>query len=240
MAAASDFDFVALEPRRADKGAAPKRVKGQTKKGATARPSRFAMIWRYRTPAFGVALLCGLLAAIVVNAMFLQHGRHPAPLFGSTVKIVAPKPPTRPASLGVLLKDDIPQPALQPVSPAQDAAFAAPAVADASAPTPASAPAAAAIPAAAVAPHAADIAHKGAAAHKAHGAKAAHASAAHSPTTHAPAARKAADPIGALIANGGVAPAKPAHDAKTGAGHAVRHAAKPPAKPAVRQAQNAQ
>ncbi len=32
-------------------------------------------------------MLCGLLGAIAVNAMFLQHGRHPAPLFGSTVKI---------------------------------------------------------------------------------------------------------------------------------------------------------
>jgi Putative peptidoglycan binding domain len=129
IAAASDFDFVALEPRRSDKGAAGKGARPKSersKKAAAAPPSRLAGLWRYRTPALGAALLTGLLAAVVVNALFLQHGRHPAPLFGATFKIAPPKPPVRPASFDALLNEDIPQGALKPVDPAQSAAFAAP------------------------------------------------------------------------------------------------------------------
>jgi hypothetical protein len=136
IAAASDFDFVALEPRRPS---ARKTGKGQ-KAAAGARPSRLAALWRYRTPALGAGLLCVLLGGIAVNAMFLQHGRHPAPLFGSTVKIEQPKPPrppVRPSSIDALLTERIPSAPLQPVNPAQGAAFSPPAVDD----EPASAPA---------------------------------------------------------------------------------------------------
>ncbi|MDR3460867.1 MAG: peptidoglycan-binding domain-containing protein [Beijerinckiaceae bacterium] len=132
IAAASDFDFVALEPRRSAHAGARKRGKGQNKASA-AQASRFAALWRYRTPAFGAALLCAMLGAIAVNAMFLQHGRHPAPLFGSTVKIEpprAPKPPARPTSIDALINERIPAAPLQPVNAAPEAAFSAPAVDD--------------------------------------------------------------------------------------------------------------
>ncbi|WP_298424833.1 peptidoglycan-binding protein [Rhodoblastus sp.] len=133
IAAASDFDFVALEPRRVAKGATRKRSKSQ-KKGADVGAARFSILWRYRTPALGSFILVGLLAAIVVNAMFLQRGRHPAPLFGSTVRIAPPAPPVRPASFEPLLGDSIPQAALRPVDPATEAAFSAPVVDDKPAP----------------------------------------------------------------------------------------------------------
>jgi hypothetical protein len=139
IAAASDFDFVALEPRRPN---ARKRGKVQ-KAAAEARPSRIVALWRYRTPAFAAGLLCVLLGGIAVNAMFLQHGRHPAPLFGSTVKIEQPKPPrppVRPSSIDALLTERIPSAPLQPVNPAQGAAFSPPAVDDQAAAAPASAP----------------------------------------------------------------------------------------------------
>jgi hypothetical protein len=140
MAAASDFDFVALEPRRPS---ARKRGKGGNA-AAEARPSRFAAVWRYRTPALAAGLLCALLGGIAVNAMFLQHGRHPAPLFGSTVKIEQPKPPrppVRPSSIDALLTERIPSAPLQPVNPAQGAAFSPAAVDDEAAAAPAAAPA---------------------------------------------------------------------------------------------------
>jgi hypothetical protein len=127
IAAASDFDFVAVEPRPAAKGAAGKRAKG-SKKTANAGRWRLGVLWRYRTPALGALVLGGLLAAIVVNAVFLQHGRHPAPLFGSTFKIEPPRPPARPAGLDTLLNERMPGLPLQPVNPSQDAAFSAPMV----------------------------------------------------------------------------------------------------------------
>jgi hypothetical protein len=148
IAAASDFDFVALEPRRSAQAGARKRGKGQNKTAAQA--SRFAALWRYRAPAFGMVMLCAMLGAIAVNAMFLQHGRHPAPLFGSTVKIEpprAPKPPARPTSIDALINERLPAAPLQPVNAAPDAAFSAPAVDDQ--PAPETAAQAAAAPAAA-------------------------------------------------------------------------------------------
>lgn len=149
IAAASDFDFVALEPRRPPQGGARKRAQGKNagKNAAGANGSRFGAVWRYRTPAFGAILLSALLGAIVVNAMFLQHGRHPAPLFGATVKIEAPKPPPRPpirpSSIDALLTERIPAAPLQPVNPAQEAAFSPPVTDEqpaAAAPAPAAAP----------------------------------------------------------------------------------------------------
>lgn len=135
IAAASDFDFVALEPRRTGKGAR-RQSRGQAQQQASF-ASRILSLWRYRTPAFGGVLLCALLGAIAVNAMFLQHGRHPAPLFGSTVKIEPPRPPAppkahvRPNSIDALLTERIPAAPLQPVNPATDAAFSPPVADDA-------------------------------------------------------------------------------------------------------------
>ncbi len=123
IAAASDFDFVAAEPRRA-KSAAPKRGKGKKKPMGAAR-SWLAALRRFGTPFLAVVALIGLLAAVAVNAMYLQHGRHPAPLFGATFKIETPKPPPRPAHLDFLLGEKLPSRTPTPAS-ATDAAFAPP------------------------------------------------------------------------------------------------------------------
>jgi Putative peptidoglycan binding domain len=120
IAAASDFDFVAAEPRRA-KSAAPKRGKGK-KKPVRAALSWLAALRRFGTPFLAVVALIGLLAAVAVNAMYLQHGRHPAPLFGATFKIETPKPPPRPAHLDFLLGEKLPSRTPAPAS-ATDAAF---------------------------------------------------------------------------------------------------------------------
>ena len=121
IAAASDFDFVAAEPRRA-KSAAPKRGKGK-KKPVRAALSWLAALRRFGTPFLAVVALIGLLTAVAVNAMYLQHGRHPAPLFGATFKIETPKPPPRPAHLDFLLGEKLPSHTPAPAS-ATDAAFA--------------------------------------------------------------------------------------------------------------------
>jgi hypothetical protein len=121
IAAASDFDFVAAEPRRA-RSAAPKRGKGKKKPGGGVL-SRLAALRRFGTPFLAVVALIGLLAAVAVNAMYLQHGRHPAPLFGATFKIETPKPPPRPAHLDFLLGEKLPSRTPAPAS-ATDAAFA--------------------------------------------------------------------------------------------------------------------
>ncbi len=123
IAAASDFDFVAVEPRRAAKSGA-RRGKGRQKKAGAA-SALLSAIWRYRAPAFGVAALGGLLAMIVVNAIYLQHQRHPAPLFGATFKIEPPKPPPRPARLDALLSEKLPDAVMSKVA-ASDAALAPP------------------------------------------------------------------------------------------------------------------
>jgi hypothetical protein len=123
IAAASDFDFVAVEPRPA-KSAAPKRGKAKKKPARTAL-SRLAALRRFGTPFLAVVALTGLLAAVAVNAMYLQHERHPAPLFGATFKIETPKPPPRPAHLDFLLGEKLPSRTPAPAS-ATDAAFAPP------------------------------------------------------------------------------------------------------------------
>ena len=123
IAAASDFDFVAAEPRPA-KNTAPKRGKGK-KKPARSALSRLAALRRFGTPFLAVVALVGLLAAVAVNAMYLQHERHPAPLFGATFKIETPKPPPRPAHLDFLLGEKLPSRTPAPAS-ATDAAFAPP------------------------------------------------------------------------------------------------------------------
>lgn len=122
IAAASDFDFVALEPARPKKGKALQRAAAAPKK-----PSRLARLWRFRAPVFGGLAMTGLLGGILFNAMFLQHGRHPAPLLGgATLRIAPPSPPPRPAAYSPLLNDQIPRPVLNKVVASPDAAFAAP------------------------------------------------------------------------------------------------------------------
>jgi hypothetical protein len=135
IAAASDFDFVSVEPRRPARGAA-RTGKGRAKK-AGAGTSWLSAIWRYRAPALGVVALGALLTAVVVNAAYMQHTRHPAPLFGATFKVEAPKPPPRPAHLDALLAEKMPGAALSKA--------AAPAAALAPPPTVATAPAAVAL-----------------------------------------------------------------------------------------------
>ncbi len=122
IAAASDFDFVSVEPRRPAKGA--RGGKSRKKKTGSA-PAWLSAIWRFRTPALGVAALGALLAMIVVNAVYLQHQRHPAPLFGATFKIEPPKPPPRPARLDALLSEKL-QVAVMSKVAASDAALAPP------------------------------------------------------------------------------------------------------------------
>jgi hypothetical protein len=125
IAAASDFDFIAAEPRPAR---AAKRGKPRKKPGGGFF-ARMAKIGRYGTPFFAVTALVGLLAAIAVNAMFMQHDRHPAPLFGSTVKIEPPRPAPRP-QLGALLADKLPSRTAGPVSASAGALSAPPVVRD--------------------------------------------------------------------------------------------------------------
>ncbi len=140
IAAASDFDFVSVEPRRPAKGAAARRGKDRNKKARFA-PAWLSALWRYRTPALGGMALAALLATIVVNAAYLQRQRHPAPLFGATFKIEPPKPPPRPATIDSLLGDKLPERPLAPVGPAPDAALAPPDAAASSEPAAAPAPA---------------------------------------------------------------------------------------------------
>jgi hypothetical protein len=119
IAAASDFDFVATEPRRA----APKR--GKAKKKSKAGWAFLAAMRRNVTPFLAVVALLGLLAAVAVNAMYLQHGRHPAPLFGATFKVEPPQPPPRPAHLDFLLGEKLPSRPPGPAS-ATDASLTSP------------------------------------------------------------------------------------------------------------------
>ncbi len=144
IAAASDFDFVAVEPRRP---ARPTSQRGKSgKKASRNAPAWLAALWRYRTPAVGVSSLCLLLGAIVVNAMFLQRQRHPAPLFGATFQMEQPKAEqskaaaqagARAGSIEALLSDKISPSPLAPVGPAPASALSPPPVA-APAATPAS------------------------------------------------------------------------------------------------------
>jgi hypothetical protein len=132
IAAASDFDFVAAEPRRA-----PKRRAG-AKSARGKLPGWLRTIWAYRTPAIGALALFGLVGAILLNAMFLQRQRHPAPLLGSTIRIEPAKPapaPVKPNSIAQILA--APEPSAAPMTPPPAAPVeAAPVVA---APAPAAA-----------------------------------------------------------------------------------------------------
>ncbi|MCW2286343.1 type IV secretory pathway VirB10-like protein [Rhodoblastus acidophilus] len=106
IAAASDFDFVASEPAPAKPARASKTSRAK-KAGA---PNWLSRLWTWRTPLFGGIAFVGLLAAIGVNAMFLQHGRHPAPLMGSVLRIEPPKAEPAPAPAPVVRAEAKPAP----------------------------------------------------------------------------------------------------------------------------------
>lgn len=91
IAAASDFDFVASEPAPVKRK--PRARAAKPAAGAVRAPLWLSRLWAWRTPLFGGAAFVMLLTAIAVNAMFLQHGKHPAPLMGSILRIEAPKAP---------------------------------------------------------------------------------------------------------------------------------------------------
>jgi hypothetical protein len=149
IAAASDYDFVAVEPRRTARTSSQHGKSG--KKAARSAPPWLAAAWRFRTPAIGVTALFLMLGAIVVNAMFLQKQKHPAPLFGATFQIEQPKVEKpkaaaaqfapRPGTIEALLSEKMSPAPLAPVGPAPASALAPPPVA---APAPIAAPASAA------------------------------------------------------------------------------------------------
>ena len=91
IAAASDFDFVASEPAPVKRK--PRARAAQPAARAIRAPLWVSRLWAWRTPLFGGLAFVTLLTAIAVNAMFLQHGKHPAPLMGSVLRIEAPTPP---------------------------------------------------------------------------------------------------------------------------------------------------
>ncbi|PPQ34890.1 Putative peptidoglycan binding domain-containing protein [Rhodoblastus acidophilus] len=133
IAAASDFDFVASEP-----APTPKRTRAAGRSRAqspSASPQWLSRIWVWRTPVFGGVAFVALLATIAVNAMFLQHGRHPAPLMGSVLHIETPKAEPAPvvraepaAPVPSALDEALtPAPLASPVAPAKAAKTAAPA-----------------------------------------------------------------------------------------------------------------
>jgi hypothetical protein len=90
IAAASDFDFVASEPAPAKRKPRARAAKPQA--AQVRAPAWITRLWAWRTPLFGGMAFVTLLAAIAVNAMFLQRGKHPAPLMGSILRIESPKP----------------------------------------------------------------------------------------------------------------------------------------------------
>ena len=178
ICADSDFDFVAAEPRRKSEGKRGKRGKGR-KASLSEAFARIRAAGRYATPVIAVVALTGLLGAVAINAMFLQHGHHPAPLLGST-----PFKSARPATMEQLLAEQAPS-----VPPAPATEVAAP-----------SAVAAVPAPPAYVTPTHVTPTH----APPAHTAPAHPAPVVAAP---APAAKKSHDVIGALIGGGAAAPA---------------------------------
>ena len=91
IAAASDFDFVASEPAPKGKKSRARAAKPRAA-SAPRGPNWLRRLWVWRTPMFGGTAFLLLLSAIAVNAMFLQRGRHPAPLMGATLRLETQKP----------------------------------------------------------------------------------------------------------------------------------------------------
>jgi hypothetical protein len=95
-------------PRRRRRGAKAVAIEGEEQRG-------FAMRILLHSPKdmFAAALAVAAVVAILTNALFLQAGRHPSPMFGSSVVTLSPPAPAvvlprpRPVELAVR-----PEPAL--------------------------------------------------------------------------------------------------------------------------------
>ncbi|MBB4197630.1 hypothetical protein CCR94_13145 [Rhodoblastus sphagnicola] len=137
IAAASDFDFVASEPAPAPRKSRAPGARARDKSART--PQFLTRLWSWRTPLFGGLAFVLLLAAIAVNAMFLQHGRHPAPLMGSVLRIETPKVEPAPAPVAKAEAKAAPSALDEALAPMPLAKVAAPAkiVAPGKIPTPA-------------------------------------------------------------------------------------------------------
>jgi Putative peptidoglycan binding domain len=110
LAARSDRDFVAVAPDRRGR-----------RSGAAAGALRLAqVVVTHPREILAAVILAGASAAITVNALGLQTGRHPAPLFSTgRLAFEHPLPPARPAAApppGVL-----PAAAAVPTPPARTA-----------------------------------------------------------------------------------------------------------------------
>ena len=110
--ARSDHDFVLSEPRR--RQAQPRR----RFLGTVTAVARFV----FRLAAFpnriGGALVFGLAVAIMVNALMLQHSRHPAPLFQKNIILPTQLVPAKEDPMQTLLrKSQVSQTAVLPHDP---------------------------------------------------------------------------------------------------------------------------
>jgi Putative peptidoglycan binding domain len=121
LAARSDRDFVAVAPDRRDR-----------RSGAAAGALRVAqLVFTHPRESLAVLILAGASAAITVNALGLQTGRHPAPLFsGARLAPEHPLPPARPAAAAQPAASALPAGAAAPVPPARTAAPALSSTAD--------------------------------------------------------------------------------------------------------------
>ncbi len=95
------------KPRPASRGKGPSRKKGKKR--------RFPSIDMQRATRYGAIGMSGVLAvAIMVNALVLQKGHHPAPLFG---KAIALGPSPTPAAKPVAALRAMPEPEAAAVAP---------------------------------------------------------------------------------------------------------------------------
>jgi hypothetical protein len=89
-------------PRRNDDhGAAPRQRRARKAKPARTERERGLMmrllLHSPRDTVAGAVAFAAVLA-VIVNAMFLQHGRHPAPMFGGQVMLLKPAAESSPAT----------------------------------------------------------------------------------------------------------------------------------------------
>jgi len=104
--ARADHDFVLVEPPSP-------RGRKQDARNDEPRLARFAHRMARYTSLFGSALLAVIVIGIMVNALVLQHERHPAPLFAKATPLTA-----------ILSSQETMQPAPRPTPPAASTAAA--------------------------------------------------------------------------------------------------------------------
>jgi hypothetical protein len=112
LAARSDRDFVAVAPDRRGR-----------RSGAAAGALRLAqVVVTHPREILAAVILAGASAAITVNALGLQTGRHPAPLFSTgRLAFEHPLPPARPAAPPPPAASVLPAAAAVPTPPARTA-----------------------------------------------------------------------------------------------------------------------